>query len=96
MAGRRPELKDRHLEYTERQARDAEGGKIVCPGGELVLESRGGVACRCRVEHSTISARENPTSLLRWCMGAYTTCPTWVEEKKKLVVAPLVRATDTY
>lgn len=89
------ELKPRHTRYTREVAlRLQRSGKIECPAGELV--SRFGIGCRCRIEHSTITAAENPSSLDRFCMGDFKQCPTWRAERDKREVAPLVEKTDKH
>lgn len=46
--------------------------RVVCPAGEQLHD-----ACRCKIEHATITDRENPTSLRGFCCGNYQACPTW-------------------
>lgn len=52
-----------------------------CPAGEA-LEVEGVPACRCRIEHNTLTATTDPRSLGAWCFGDYTTCPTWRERRE--------------
>lgn len=51
-----------------------------CPAGTIV----GGDACVCAIERLRIDARRNPTSIEAFCLGDYTSCPTWQSEKARL------------
>ena len=53
--------------------------EVTCPAGakcELPL------GVECRIEESFVSASHMPSSLGRFCMGAYTECPTWRTDKE--------------
>lgn len=57
---------------------------VVCPAGEPVAETSEGAACRCRIEHNTLTIRRDPTSLVSFCLGRYDTCSTWREDKHRI------------
>lgn len=59
-------------------------GKAVCPAGKFVRETTLGSACRCVIEQTTIAEGDSPVSLLDFCFGDYTSCPTWREEKRRI------------
>jgi len=63
---------------------------VICPAGEAC---GAGKAVRCRIEHSTIVAAENPSTVQGFCLGQYMLCPTWQAEKQRIEanrIAPLV------
>jgi hypothetical protein len=37
----------------------------------------------CRVELSLINARSSPNTIVNFCCGDYTQCPTWRLEKER-------------
>lgn len=58
---------------------------IVCPAGDGVGETPKGSACRCRVEEDNLlTTGEDPSSLLKFCLGRYQSCPTWRTEKERI------------
>lgn len=54
---------------------------IRCPAGDT---ARAGTAVRCKIEHSTISAYLDPSSVQGFCCGNYQSCPTWLAEKARI------------
>lgn len=70
---------------------------MVCPAGTAVFETAEGSACRCKVEEQTITFLRDPSSLVNFCMGLYTLCPSWQAEKGRIeegTVKPLVERDD--
>lgn len=62
----------------------------ACPAARTLGVGKDGVTIRCCVERSLVSERENPSSLLNFCLrdasdpsGGYTRCPTWRAEKER-------------
>lgn len=41
-----------------------------------------GPAVECRIEDSEITAGTEPSSLVSYCMGNYTECPTWRADRE--------------
>jgi hypothetical protein len=69
--------------------------EAACPAGAAIAETSQGSGCRCRVEHTSLTATNNPSSLIRYCLSrdGYKFCPTWRSEKDRIEagrVAPLV------
>lgn len=52
------------------------GGR-ACPASNPIFETLHGSGVRCRIERTTLLADLDPSSLLAFCCGDYTTCPTW-------------------
>jgi hypothetical protein len=70
---------------------------VVCPAGTPVYETARGSGCRCAIEQNTLTAHDDPSSLLNFCFGAYIFCPTWREEKLRIeegTVQPLAERED--
>lgn len=44
----------------------------------------GDAGCHCAIERGVIDARRNPESVEAFCLGEYTTCPTWRAERKRI------------
>lgn len=57
--------------------------EVGCPAGVEIgsLEARP-LGCRCRIEGSTILEPAGTPSLVNFCYGAYTACPTWRADKE--------------
>jgi len=55
---------------------------VTCPAGEPIGEALAGSGCRCRIERNSLLSATDPTSLVRWCLGDYDTCPTWQADKE--------------
>lgn len=67
-----------------------------CPAAETFRGS-GEVVVHCAVERSLVDSRKDPQSLLTFCLGDYTACPSWRAEKERQRLghkAPLVPATE--
>jgi hypothetical protein len=84
-------VKDRDLKRNLAEARQLlhqreafQEGRVVCPAGKFVRETTLGSACRCVIEQATIAEGDSPVSLLDFCFGDYTACPTWREEKRRI------------
>lgn len=70
---------------------DFEHASCDCPAGDKVHVVSGdpitvdGVrlhtldlpAVRCKIERNTLTAAHDPSSLALYCLGDYTTCPSW-------------------
>lgn len=56
---------------------------VVCPGGERIVETGQGPACRCKVAADTVTAAVDPSSLRAYCMGNYIECPIWQDAKQR-------------
>lgn len=56
---------------------------VDCPAGVQIgdLQARP-LGCRCRIEQHTLLEPEQTPSLVRWCYGDYTQCPTWRADKE--------------
>lgn len=54
-----------------------------CPAGACVGETPRGVAVRCRIEGALIAEGDSPGSLVEYCMGDHTACPTWRAERER-------------
>ena len=71
---------------------------VRCPAGTPIGCTPAGSGCRCGIEHSSICAATDPTSLIDFCLnraGGYRRCPTWLAEKERIEAqrkAPLVEA----
>lgn len=66
-----------------------------CPAAETFRGS-GEVLVHCAVERSVVDSRRDPQSLLTFCLGDYTACPSWRAEKERerLGQKPLVSASE--
>lgn len=58
--------------------RPLEDRDIQCPAGER----KGEAGCFCSVEGGLIDGRRDTSSITAFCMGDYTSCPTWQAEKE--------------
>lgn len=56
---------------------------VQCPAGVPIAEAPQGSGCRCRVEHSSILAASDPSSLQSFCLNRYDECPTWQFAKER-------------
>lgn len=54
---------------------------VVCPAGSPVFESEQGSGCRCKIEGKTMTAHEDPSTLMVFCTNRYDLCTTWQTEK---------------
>jgi hypothetical protein len=75
---------------------DFEKRHVTCPAGVFFHSESGppmefegarlivldNPAVRCKIEKSTVDAATSPSSLLRFCMGSYTACPSWRAEQE--------------
>jgi hypothetical protein len=69
----------RAQELAEAQGFDLRGFKVGCPAGTKCHLPLG---VECAVEESFIDAATEPSSILAYCAGRYTTCPSWRSEKE--------------
>jgi hypothetical protein len=69
----------RSQQLAEAQGFDLRTFEVVCPAGTRCHLPNGVV---CAVEESFISAEKEPSSILSYCAGRYTTCPSWRAEKE--------------
>lgn len=57
--------------------------EVGCPAGvEIGSPDARPLGCRCRVESHTILEPEGTPSLVAFCYGAYTQCPSWRADKE--------------
>lgn len=59
--------------------RDLKDGDVGCPAGTC----SGGRAVYCGIECHLIEAAHEPSTIMRYCAGDYTQCPTWRAEKER-------------
>lgn len=57
---------------------DCPAAQTSAAGGEVVV--------RCGVEKTRLSSATSPQSLLTFCLGDYTACPSWRAERKRLAL----------
>jgi hypothetical protein len=57
--------------------------EMRCPAARLVGERDGAPLVECHVEKSLIGVRENPNTVVNFCAGCYTDCPSWRAEKER-------------
>jgi hypothetical protein len=69
----------RAQELAEAQGFDLRAFTVVCPAGTRCHLPNGVI---CAVEESFINASTEPSSILAYCAGKYTTCPSWRAEKE--------------
>lgn len=55
--------------------------QVVCPAGVPIFETLKGSGCRCRIESSDVLAAVDPSSLNRFCLSDYESCPSWRQER---------------
>ena len=53
---------------------------ITCPAGDT---REGGRGVQCRVVDVPLMATEQPDSISAYCMGCYTECPVWRDDKER-------------
>lgn len=61
-------------------------GRSECPAGRFIAMTRDGTAgCLCAVEGEPISLASQPASLVDFCFGDHTRCPTWQAERRRVM-----------
>lgn len=50
---------------------------VACPAGAEVGQTPRGEGVLCRIEHSVLPVIGHTRSLVSYCCGDYTACPTW-------------------
>lgn len=89
-----------HVEEQGRKTRAARltfDPPVVCPAGTPIYETARGSGCRCAIEQNTLTAKDDPQSLVSFCFSAYVFCATWREEKLRIeegTVEPLAERVD--
>lgn len=56
--------------------------KVTCPAGSAIAETEHGSGCRCWIERKTMTALEDPSTLMVFCTNRYDLCTTWQTQKE--------------
>lgn len=77
----------RGLEEARARLERTEGFKTACancPAAQVTRSALGGIAIHCRVEDTRLTSRQDPQSVLSFCVGDYESCPSWMAEKEAI------------
>lgn len=69
--------------FLPEQQRLIEQDDLDCPAAGTALAGQG---VYCKIERHTLDARKGrePTSVMNFCCGDHTACPTWRAEKERI------------